>query len=148
MDTHSTAHRATRRLVLVLALIAVAALIAHQSGLLERTARGRAARMTPERASRLLEQYPDVVVLDVNTPLEFREGHIPGSENLDYHSPYFAAAIKGMDRDVTYLVVCAAGTRSRMAAEHMAEMGFTDVHDLAGGLRAWARAGLPLEKGE
>lgn len=139
---------ATRRLVLFLALAAAATLVAYQTGLLERHARGRAARMTPDRAARLLEQYPGTVVLDVNTPLEFREGHLPGAENLDYQSPYFGAAIKSMDRGETYLITSARGERSLKAAEHMADMGFADAHDLAGGLERWTRAGLPLEKGE
>ncbi len=140
--------RTTRRLVLVLALVAVAALIAHQTGLLKRHARGRSTRMTPARAARLLQEYPDTVVLDVNAALEFQAGHITGAASLDYHSPYFGAALKGMDHEATYLVASARGARSGMATKHMTDMGFKEVYDLAGGLRAWIRAGLPLEKEE
>lgn len=80
---------------------------------------------------------PDVVVLDVRTPEEFADGHLPGAVNLDVSDPGFAAALDELDRQATYAVYCRTGSRSLAATESMREAGFTDVFDLVGGVEAW-----------
>lgn len=49
---------------------------------------------------------PGVVVLDVRTPEEFAEGHLPGAVNLDVSDPGFEQGLEELDRDATYAVYC------------------------------------------
>ncbi|MDT0166610.1 rhodanese-like domain-containing protein [Actinotalea sp. AC32] len=85
----------------------------------------------------------DVTVLDVRTPAEFGEGHLAGAVNVDATGD-FATAIADLDPEETYLVYCRSGSRSATATAAMAEAGFTDVHELRGGVLAWQAAGGPL----
>lgn len=84
---------------------------------------------------------PGVVVLDVRTPEEFAEGHLPGAVNLDVSDPGFAEGLDELDRDATYAVYCRTGSRSLAAAQAMREAGFDDVFDLEGGIEAWQTHG-------
>ena len=81
-----------------------------------------------------INQYrasPGAVLLDVRTPQEYREGHIPGSVNvplqtLDKKGP-------GTDnKDVPLFVYCLSGGRSRQAASLLKGMGYTRVTNLGG----------------
>lgn len=85
----------------------------------------------------------ELVVLDVRTPEEFAAGHLEGAIMIDFYSPDFATDIAELDRDVPYLLYCRSGNRSSQARALMADLGFSDVADLDGGIQAWAAAGLP-----
>ena len=95
--------------------------------------RGAAYRpIEPAPALVLLQQQPDVFVLDVRTPAEFASGHIPGAhlipvDELEDRLGELPA------RDHAMLVTCAAGGRSTMACELLAERGWTRMLNLAGG---------------
>lgn len=84
---------------------------------------------------------PDTVVLDVRTPAEFAEGHLPEAVNLDVSAPGFADSLSGLDPDKTYAVYCRSGNRSRAAMATMQQAGFSRLFDLAGGIGAWTAAG-------
>lgn len=102
---------------------------------------------TPADAAPLRDRR-EVVVLDIRTPAEVLQARMPGPLlQLDFHEPDFATRLAELDRDTPYLMYCRSGQRSGHARALMAELGFTDVVDLEGGLLAWAQAGLPLEQG-
>jgi rhodanese-related sulfurtransferase len=86
------------------------------------------------------------VVLDVRTPGEFANGHIPGAVNIDVKSPDFAKKTAELDKDKTYLVHCAAGVRSARACDMLAAKGFKSLVDLSPGFTGWEKAGKPVEK--
>ncbi len=86
------------------------------------------------------------VVLDVRTPGEFAAGHIPGAVNIDVNSPEFETKMKALDPDKTYLVHCAAGTRSARACGKLSKLNFGHLYNLEGGFRAWQKAGNKAEK--
>lgn len=86
----------------------------------------------------------DLVILDVRTPDEFAAGHIEGAIMLDFYDADFAGQLAELDPDVPYLVYCRSGNRSGQTADLMAELGFTDVTDVDGGILSWAEAGLPV----
>lgn len=87
----------------------------------------------------LLDERDDLVVIDVRTPEEFAEGHLPDAVNIDLQGS-FEDEIATLDPDATYVVYCRSGNRSAVAAATMAEAGFTDVYDL-GGIVDWQAAG-------
>ena len=90
---------------------------------------------------------PSVVVLDVRTPAEFAEGHLDRAQLIDFNAGGFAEAVGSLDRSATYFVYCRSGNRSGQATEIMADLGFTSVYDLDGGIQAWEAAGGPVTIG-
>ena len=87
------------------------------------------------------------VVLDVRTPAEFAQGHLPGAVNVDLQSADFQERIGELDRDERYAVYCQSGNRSGQALTAMVGEGFSDVAHLEGGIGAWQAAGLPVVTG-
>lgn len=93
----------------------------------------------------ITEDQPDgLVVLDVRTLPEHQEMRIAGSVLIDFYSPGFRGQLDTLDKDVPYLVYCRSGNRSAEAVAMMRDLGFTEVHELDGGIASWAREGLPL----
>lgn len=93
-----------------------------------------------------MRQQTNTVVLDVRTPKEFAAGHIAGATNLDWNAPDFAKKAAALDKSKTYLVHCAIGGRSAKASDRMTALQFTNVYNLEGGMKAWEKAGKPVEK--
>ena len=93
-----------------------------------------------------LRQQTNAVVLDVRTPKEFAAGHIPGAVNIDWNAADFGKKVAELDKSKTYLVQCAIGGRSAQAANRMTTLQFTNVYNLEGGIKAWEKAGKPVEK--
>ena len=86
----------------------------------------------------------NVVVLDVRTPAEFAEGHLANAINIDFQSRNFESEISTLDKNATYAVYCRSGNRSGQAVKVMADLGFTDLYYMDGGVIDWAAAGKPL----
>ena len=96
--------------------------------------------ITPAEACTLLNTQAsntDFVVLDVRTPQEYSEGHLPGATLLDYKSPQFEQELAKLDRNKTYLVYCRAGNRSAKAVEKMQEFGFKHIVHMQTGIEGW-----------
>jgi rhodanese-related sulfurtransferase len=93
-----------------------------------------------------LRKQTNSVVLDVRTPKEFTAGHIPGAVNIDWNGADFQKKVSALDKSKTYLVQCAVGGRSAKAADKMMTLQFTNVYNLEGGIKAWEKAGKPVEK--
>lgn len=88
------------------------------------------------------------VVLDVRTPQEFKAGHIAGALNIDWNSSDFEKKVSELDKNKTYLVHCQGGVRSAKASDKLMKLNFKSVVNLEGGMKAWEKAGKPVEKGE
>jgi phage shock protein E len=84
---------------------------------------------------------PGTTVIDVRTPAEYAQGHLPGAVNLDVSSPDFTTRLATLDPAAPYAVYCHSGNRSGTAVAEMASMGFTGAYHLAGGIGAWQDAG-------
>jgi rhodanese-related sulfurtransferase len=94
-------------------------------------------------------------VLDVREPHEFTGplGSVPGSENVPLSTlPALARAVAAGSEATSpagkqrLLLVCRSGKRSLRACEILREQGFGDVTNLAGGMIAWNRAGLAIDR--
>ena len=96
--------------------------------------------------SALVQQTPDLVIVDVRTPEEISLGKIASALEIDFSQPDFEDRIAELSKDKPVLVYCAAGGRSSRAAEMMRADGFTKVFNLKGGMNAWTAAGLPVAK--
>lgn len=101
--------------------------------------------VTPADAIQIINRQSGVVV-DVCEPQEFKTGHIPNAVNapLSGLPTYLKQLEKHKDRPL--IVSCRTGNRSLNAAMALRKHGFPNVYLLAGGLAAWQRDNLPLEK--
>lgn len=88
-----------------------------------------------------------VTVIDVRSPEEFAAGHIAGAINIDVEGDAFDEGIAALDQSKTYAVYCHSGRRSLIAANTMADAGFTSIYNLDGGIIAWDAAGYELVSG-
>ncbi|MCB9362087.1 rhodanese-like domain-containing protein [Candidatus Woesearchaeota archaeon] len=86
----------------------------------------------------------NVVLLDVRTPSEYDAAHLEGAKLIDYYSSDFKAQIEQLPRDDAYVVYCRTGARSGNTVKMMADMGFTDVTNMEGGINAWIAKGNPV----
>ena len=99
----------------------------------------------PAEADAVIDEGdPDLVVLDVRTPEEFAEAHLADAILIDIYEPDFADRIAELDRSVPYVLYCRSGNRSEEARNLMAELGFEEVYDVAGGIVGWTEAGLSV----
>ncbi|MDP5078071.1 MAG: rhodanese-like domain-containing protein [Nonlabens sp.] len=79
-----------------------------------------------------------VMLLDVRTAQEFKEGHIKGAKNLDYfNTSTFKSTVEKLDRSKPVYLYCRSGNRSNNAAKLMENMGFTELIDLKNGYVGW-----------
>ena len=99
--------------------------------------------VTPQEAAKLLKENPDIIVLDVRTPVEFYVAHIENAININYYSFSFRSQLAELDRSKTYLVHCRTGVRSSKTIPIMIELGFTHIYHMEDGFRAWKKAKLP-----
>ncbi len=74
---------------------------------------------------------PGAVLLDVRTPQEYQEGHIPGSKNVPLQSIDKVEKII-QNKDTPIFLHCYSGSRSRQAAAILGQMGYTNVKNIGG----------------
>ena len=87
---------------------------------------------------------PDVVLLDVRTESEFKDGHIQNALNIDIkQSGFMEKAKAALPTDKTIAVYCRSGKRSSLAAVQLASEGYKVVN-LEGGILAWKEVGKPV----
>ena len=89
-----------------------------------------------------IKNTPNAQILDVRTPQEFAGDHIENAQNINWLNADFATNATTLDKTKPVFVYCKAGSRSNKAAAKLAEMGFTTIYDLQGGILKWEAAGL------
>lgn len=80
-------------------------------------------------------------LLDVRTPEEFNAEHIENAVNVNWNGDDFAAKANVYDKSKPIFVYCKVGGRSAKAADKLAEMGFTQIYNLDGGIMKWNASG-------
>lgn len=92
--------------------------------------------------SKKIKATPNAQILDVRTPEEYATGHIENSDNVNWLSNSFVLRTDKYDKTKPVFVYCKSGGRSAKAANKLAELGFTTVYNLEGGMLKWEAAGL------
>jgi thioredoxin len=81
-------------------------------------------------------------LLDVRTPEEFDKQHIDNAKNINWNGDGFEEKVAEFDKSKPIYVYCLSGGRSGSAANKLAEMGYTKIYALDGGIMKWNGAGL------
>jgi rhodanese-related sulfurtransferase len=80
-------------------------------------------------------------VLDVRTPKEFAEGHLPNAVNIDVmDSASFIKQIQLLKKRKNYVVYCRSGKRSLKASAILVQNGFKNIYNMEGGILEWKGA--------
>jgi adenylyltransferase/sulfurtransferase len=95
--------------------------------------------ITPGEAKELLDSDEDVRLIDCREEDEFAICHLKRAELLPFSRFFHDAPSLLKNRHQKILIYCHHGMRSLRAAEALTQLGYTDVHSLAGGLEAWAQ---------
>ncbi|MBI1316925.1 rhodanese-like domain-containing protein [bacterium] len=82
-----------------------------------------------------------VQLVDVRSAGEFAEGHLPNAQNIDINSGDFDQKVAKLDKTKPVYVYCAVGGRSAKAMSKLQKMGFVEILNLDGGIKAWSREG-------
>jgi rhodanese-related sulfurtransferase len=98
-----------------------------------------------EAERRLREDPTHPVLVDVREPAEFAEVRAAGAFLVPTST--FMTRIAELPTDRPLLVVCHMGSRSAAVTGYLTRAGRTDVVNVAGGMDAWERAGLPVLRG-
>jgi rhodanese-related sulfurtransferase len=105
----------------------------------------RMKTISPVELQQILAAQPDAAVLDVRTPVEFTEVHVPQARNipLDELKP----SVLQFSKSQPLYLLCRSGQRAAKAAEKFAREGFTQPIVVEGGTLAWIGANLPVMRG-
>ena len=92
--------------------------------------------ITAEEAKRIMDSEEGYIILDVRTQEEYDEGHIPGAIVISHEEIAEKADEVLTDKDQLILVYCRSGRRSKIAAEALVELGYTNIKEF-GGISDW-----------
>ena len=93
-----------------------------------------------------LINHKNAIVLDVREEDEYKAGHVLNSILIPLGKLNERIGELEKYRDRAIVVVCPSGIRSAKACVILGKQGFAQAHNLAGGVNAWQKAKLPLEK--
>ena len=92
--------------------------------------------ITAEEAKKIMNSEEGYIILDTRTQEEYDEGHIPGAIVIPHDEITDRAEEELPDKDQLLLVYCRSGRRSKLAAEALVELGYTNIKEF-GGIIDW-----------
>ena len=92
--------------------------------------------ITAEEAKQIMDTEEGYIILDARTQEEYDEGHIPGAIVIFHEEITEKAEEVLTDKDQLILVYCRSGRRSKIAAEALVELGYTNIKEF-GGIIDW-----------
>jgi len=98
------------------------------------------------KVNSMLKTDKTLIVLDVRTAEEFKEGHIKGAINIDIRQPDALTKIDKINKKTKYIVHCRTNHRSKIAVDHMIQSGFKTVYQMMDGYAGWSQNNLPIVK--
>ncbi len=100
---------------------------------IESVEEGTFANVDVNEAKKLIEQ--GITVVDVRTPQEFAEGHIPNAKLIPLQE--LETRLNEFSKDEKYLIVCRSGNRSAQASEILVQNGMKHIYNMSGGMNEW-----------
>ena len=92
--------------------------------------------ITAAEAKEIMDTQEGYAILDARTQEEYDEGHIPGAILIPYDEILEKAEDVLTDKNQLILVYCRSGRRSKLAAEDLVELGYTNIKEF-GGIIDW-----------
>jgi len=99
--------------------------------------------ISPSEAVRQMNREKAVVV-DVCEPAEFAAGHVGGARSIPLAALPASRELPS-NKNLPLILVCASGARAARAATELRKLGYANAQVLAGGMKAWREASLPVE---
>lgn len=93
-------------------------------------------QISMEEAIAIMEENTDYILLDVRTPEEFAELHIPGAINVPNETIGTGEISQLPNKEQLILVYCRSGNRSKEASEKLANLGYSNIYEF-GGIIDW-----------
>ena len=116
-------------------LLLVALLVAMLAGCGQSPA-GAGVDISVDEALRLW-QNKEAIIIDVRTPGEYRDGHIPGVVNIPLDE--LEKRIGEIPKDKKVVLICRTGSRSAQGTRLLRSKGFNNVYNSTGGMSTWKR---------
>jgi rhodanese-related sulfurtransferase len=106
--------------------------------------------ITPQAIAKLCHAGKQIDLIDVRTPVEFREVHVEMARNVPLDRLDAAALMRARNgsADEPLYVICRSGSRGKQACEKFLQAGFPNVVNIEGGTLACVEAGLPVVRGK
>ena len=101
--------------------------------------------LTPAQAVQLINREK-AVVIDVCETEEFAAGHVGGAKNVPLSQLEERLPSVAKNKALPVVLVCASGARANRAVAIAKKLGYENAQAMAGGLKAWREASLPVEK--
>ncbi len=92
--------------------------------------------ITAQQAKEIMDTQKDYIILDTRTQEEYEESHIPGAILIPYDEILDKAEGVLTDKDQLILVYCRSGRRSKLAAQDLVKLGYTNIKEF-GGIIDW-----------
>jgi rhodanese-related sulfurtransferase len=102
----------------------------------------------PSEFGQLLKQGKRIELIDVRTPVEYREVHLEGAQNIPLDQLDPRALMQSRRGDDALYLICRSGGRGKQACEMFTQAGFANVVNIEGGTLACVEAGLPVVRGK
>jgi len=108
------------------------------------------AVIKPQELAGLCKEGKKIDLIDVRTPVEYREVHLEVARNvpLDQLDPAVAMQNRNGSANEPLYVICRSGSRGQQACEKFIKSGFSNVVNVEGGTMACVEAGLPVARGK
>ena len=104
--------------------------------------------MSPKQLHDLVQSGNSVELIDVRTPVEYREVHVGFARNVPLDQLNATQLASGRNGSEPLYVICRSGSRGKQACEKFLAAGYTNVVNVEGGTQAWDQAGLPVVRGQ
>lgn len=104
--------------------------------------------LTVQQAHEQASADQNAILVDVREPSEWTTTGVPQGAtliSLNSVTGVRSGEVAGLPKDQPIYVICNSGNRSRVAAEHLINLGYSTVYNIDGGIQDWLRADLPTE---
>lgn len=104
--------------------------------------------ISPQRLEQLRGEGKPIDLIDVRTPVEYREIHVDFARNVPLSDLQPDALMQGRETREPLYLICRSGNRGKQACEKLVSAGYANVVNVEGGTQAWAESGLPVVRGK
>lgn len=101
--------------------------------------------ISPAQATQLINR-DDAVIIDVRDAAEYAAGHLLNAQHIPLGELEKRVGELEKLKDKPVILNCQSGSRSTSGCDILRKAGFTQVHNLEGGIAAWEQAGMPISR--